>query len=184
MTRTIDTVSTPVPEAFPQHNQAQFRRTVTLTEHAITQLENAGKPVTLARLAETTRALDERGKGLTAVTILRNPQARELFHRHSPAYLQRQQQARRIARRPSRRRLAADTRATYRGLRAADLIRMIEDLKQALDDARTQQAKLRVERDEAYHVRDEALRQNAGQLAALTKSQARLPPVVQIRREP
>jgi len=168
----IDPVSPPVPEAFPQHNQAQFRRTVSLTEQAITQLEAAGKPVTLARLAETTRALDERGKGLTAVTILRNPQARELFHQHSPAYLQRQQQARRAARRPSRRRLAADVRAAYRGLRATDLIRMIEDLKQALADAKTQLAKLQAERDEAYRLRDEVKQQNTRQLAALAKLKA------------
>jgi hypothetical protein len=169
MTRRIDTVSTPVPEAFPQHNQSQFRRTVTLTEQAIAKLEAAGQPVTLARLAETTRMFDERGKGLTAVTILRNPQARDLFHQHSPAYQQRQQQARRVARQSSRGRMASGTRVAYRGLRAADLIRMIEDLKQALAEARTQQAKLQVERDEACRRRDEALQQNAQQLAALTQ---------------
>jgi hypothetical protein len=172
MVRKIDTASTPVPEAFPKHNQAQFRRTVALTEQAIAQLEAAGLAVTLARLAETTRALDERGKGLTAVTILRNPQARELFHQHSPAYLQRQQRVRRIGRQPSRRRLAADTRAAYRGLRAADLIRMLEDLKQALADAKAQQLKLQGERDEAYRLRDEVRLQNTRQLAALTKMNA------------
>jgi hypothetical protein len=179
-----DAMHPTVPSAFPQHNQAQFRRTVALTEQALARLQAAGQPVTLARLAEATRVLDERGKGLTAVTILRNPQARELFHQHSPVYQQRQQRAQQVSRQHSGPRLAADARAAYRGLRAAELIQMIEDLKQALAGARTQQAKLQVERDEACRVRDEALRQNARQLAALTKSQAPLSAAAQTRTEP
>lgn len=161
-----------VPVAFHQHNEDKYQRTIQLTRKAIARLEGEGQTVTLVGVVETTRAFDERGQGLSPATILRNPEARELFHQHSSAYQQRQQKAARVRRKRSRSSAITDVRTAYRGLRTADLIQMLEDLKQALADARNQQAQLQVERDEAYRLRDDVLQQNARQLAALMKLKA------------
>jgi hypothetical protein len=57
------------PEAFRQHRQVEFERTVQLTQKAIAQLNAQGRPVTLVVLAEATRAFDVKGKGLAPNTI-------------------------------------------------------------------------------------------------------------------
>ena len=158
-----------VPVAFHQHNEDRYQRTIQVTQKAIANLEGEGQTVTLVGVVEATRAFDERGKGLSPATILRNPEARELFHQHSSAYQQRQQQTVRVRRKRSQSSAITDVRTVYRGLRTADLIQVIEDLKPALADARNQQAQLQVERDKAYRLRDEVLQQNAQQLAALTQ---------------
>jgi len=160
-----------VPVAFHQHNYEKFQRTVRLTEQAIAHLERNGKPVTLAAIVEATRTFDEQGKGITPITILRNPQARDLFRQHSPAYQQRQQCVKRTKRKHGQGKVGPDERVAYRGFRTSDLIRMIEDLKQTVTDAKTQQSKLQSARDEAYQLRDEVLQQNTRQLAALTNMQ-------------
>lgn len=171
--KTSSVIRKSVPIAFGQHNQNKFQRVVQLTQQAIARLESTGKSITLAALAETTRAFDVRGKGITSATILRNPEACALFRQHSPAYQRRQQQVKQVKRKHSQAKVSPDIRATYRGLRTSDLIQMIEDLKHTIADARTQQAKLQAERDEAYQLRGEALQQNTLQLAALTKLQGK-----------
>ncbi len=158
--------SKPLPAAFAQHNQQQAERTVQLTQKAVEQLKVAGKRVTLAALCEATRQVDAKGKGLSAITILRNPEAAALFHQHSPGVQARQKLASKAQRK--RVRVNTDTRALYRGLRAPDLIPMIEALKTQLAAVQQQQAKLVLERAEAYQLRDAALKQNTQQLAALT----------------
>ncbi len=160
--------------AFQKHNQVQSERTIALTRQAIAKLETERQKVTLIALVQATRAVDKQGKGLAAKTILRNADARELFHQHSLSFQQRQQQSKRLKRKHSRITLDADTRAPYRGLHASDLIRMVEELKQRIAAMKSQQSKLQTERDEAYRVRDEALQQNTAQLAALTKMKERL----------
>jgi hypothetical protein len=155
------------PKAFHEHNQIKFQRTVELTQKAIARLEAEGRPVTLTAVCETTRGLDERGKGLRPISLLRNPEAAELFRQHSPAYQARQQKARKAKRK--RAKVNADTRTMYRGLRASDLIQIIEDLKAQLAEAKAHQDRLKTQREDAYRLRDEALQQNAQQLAALTQ---------------
>ncbi len=155
--------------AFQKHNQVQSERTMTLTRQAIARLEAESQKITLLTLVQATRAVDEQGKGLAIKTILRNASARELFHQHSVSYQQRQQQSKRLKRKRSRLALDAETRAAYRGLRTSDLICMVEELKQRIATLETQQSKLQTERDEAYRLRDNALRQNTAQLAALTQ---------------
>jgi len=164
------------PEAFTRYCQTRFERTVRLTEQAITRLETQGQLVTLAAVCEATREFDAKHKGIQPITVLRNPKAAELFRQHSPAYQERQHQAKRAKRKRIRTKVGADVRAAYSGLRSADLILMVEDLKTQIADLKAQQARLQNERDEAYRWRDEALRQNTRQLAALTKltSQAAL----------
>jgi hypothetical protein len=156
------------PEAFDQHRRATFKRTVQLTQKAITQLQAQGQTVTLSALSEATRAFDENGKGLEPNTILRNPKAAELFRQQSPAYRQRQERVRKA--KCKRSRVNSDVRATYRGLRSAEFIAMIEDLKTQIVALKTQQERLQVERDEAYRLRAQVLHQNTRQLAMLTKS--------------
>jgi hypothetical protein len=156
------------PEAFNQHRRAAFERTVQLTQKAIAQLQAQGQTVTLSTLSEATRAFDENGKGLEPNTILRNPQAAELFRQQSPAYRQRQEKVRKAKRKHSR--VNSDVRATYRGLRSAEFIAMIEDLKTQIVALKAQQERLQVERDEAYRLRNQVLQQNTRQLAVLTKS--------------
>ena len=161
------------PSSFSQRSRDQFQRTVRLTQSAITRLESESKTVTLSAVCETTRELDDHGKGLKPVTVLRNPESAELFHQHSPAYQVRQQQIQKTRHRRSRGRINLDGRTMYRGLRAADLIQMIEELKTQVTELKMQQEKFKAERDESYHLRDEALQQNARQLAALTKLSAK-----------
>lgn len=157
------------PAAFTRYRQTRFERTVRLTEQAIAQLETQGQTVTLTAVCEATREFDAGHKGIRPITILRNPQAAELFRQHSPAYQARQQQAKRAKRKQVKTKVGADLRATYAGLRPADLILIVEDLKTQIADLKAQQARLQSERDEAYRWRDEALRQNTRQLAALTR---------------
>ncbi len=154
------------PAAFGERNQQQFQRTVQLTRQAIERLVAVGKPVTLAALCEATQQVNADGKALSAITILRNPEAAALFRQHSPAVQDRQSRVRKAKRKRSQ--MNADTRALYRGLRARDLTGMIEDLKQQLADLKQQQDKLMRERADAYKLRDEALKQNTYQLATLT----------------
>jgi hypothetical protein len=156
-----------IPEAFNQYRRAAFERTVRLTERAIAKLDEAGRNITLEALCEASRELDEQGKGLRPITILRNPEAAELFRRHSSAYRERQQKARKAKHGRAKPKPGADVRASYRGLRAPDLIQMVEELKTQLAELKAQQAKLKAERDEAYRLRDEALLHNARQLAEL-----------------
>ncbi len=158
-----------VPEAFNQYRQGTFERTVRLTEQAIARLTADGQTVTLASLCETTRTLDKQGKGLRPTSILRNPQAAELFHQHSLAYQARQQKTRKATRKRTQAKTTSDTAATYRGLRAPELIQMVNDLKTSVAELTLKQEKLKAERDAAYQLRDDALQQNTRLLAALTK---------------
>ena len=160
------------PEAFSQHRRAAFDRTVQLTHKAIAQLQAHGQTVTLSALSEATRAFDEKGKGLEPNTILRNSKAAELFRQQSPAYQQRQENARKAKRKRSP--VNANVRATYRGLRSVEFIALVEDLKKQIVVLKAQQEHLQVERDEAYRLRDQALQQNTRQLAMLTKSMTRV----------
>lgn len=157
------------PPALRQYYQDQFQRTVQLTEGAIAQLEAVGETVTLEALCAQTRRIDEQGKGLKPMTVLRNPKAAELFHQHSPAYLARQQRVRKVQRNRSKAKPSSTTTSRYRGLRAADLIQIIEALQTQIGELKAQQEKCKAERNEAYHLRDEALQQNARQLVALTE---------------
>ena len=158
-----------IPDAFNQYRRVTFERAVRVTENAISKLEAGGKIVTLANVCEATRALDERGKGLRPNSILRNPKAAELFHQHSPAYQERQQKVQKAKRKHAKATINSEVRAMYRGLRASDLIQMVEDLKVQIAELKTQQEKLQTERDESYRLRDEALQHNTQQLAALRK---------------
>jgi hypothetical protein len=140
-----------------------------LTREAIAQLEENQQTVTLIAIVEATRVLDDEEKGLAPKTILRNPEAAELFHQHSPAYQERQRKAKKAKRKRSK--VQSDVQAAYRGLHRSDLIQMVEDLKQQNAEMKAQMEKLQTERDDAYQLRDEALEHNARQLAALTKVQ-------------
>jgi hypothetical protein len=153
------------PAAFRQYNETSYERTVRLTRQAINVLQTGKRTVTLAAIAETTRAVDETGQGLMPTTILRNPEAAQLFRQHSPAY-QAKQQAKLAHPQPN---IEAQIPAVYHGMSSAELIQMIEILKKQVPDLKTQRDKLKVERDEAYRLRDEALQQNTHQLAALTR---------------
>lgn len=157
------------PESFRERNLAQSQRVVELTRKAIAQLEASHQAVTLNSVTEITASLDDQRKGLAAKTILRNPVAATLFHEHSPSYQARQQQAKRAKRKCVR--IDADTRAAYRGLRASDLIQMMEDLKKQNTTLQTQCDKLKAERAEDHRLRDEAIALNTRQLAALTRQQ-------------
>ena len=156
------------PEAFSQYRRAAFERTVRLTEQAITKLGAAGRNITLEAICEASRELDEQGKGLKPITILRNPEAAKLFHCHSLAYQERQQKVRKAKYRHAKPKpQAEEVQASYRGLRSPDLIQMVEELKTQLAELKVQQEKLKAERDAAYHLRDEVLLHNTRQLAAL-----------------
>lgn len=159
-----------VPAAFCQKNQARAQRTVDLTRQAITRLKAEGRQVTLAALAEATRKVDESGQGVASRTILRNPDARELFHQQSAGYQTHQEHVNKIKRRRSH---SSDVAADYRGLRPSDLIAIIGQLQQTIAELRTQQSKLQAERD-ATNQNCQALReQNTRQLAALTNLKTR-----------
>ena len=155
------------PESFRQYCRTRFDRTVELTQKAIAALQTQGQPVTLTTLSVATCAFDAKGKGLNATTILRNPQAAELFRQHSQAYQMRQDKAKKARRkRPG---LSSEVRTTYRGLCATELIQMIEDLITQIVKLKAQDEQLQSERDAAYRLRDEALEQNARQLTTLTR---------------
>ena len=158
------------PAAFRQYNQTQFQRTVRLTRQALAKLQADDQTVTLVALVEVTRQVDDRGKGLTSTTILRNPEAAALFRQHSPAYQARQQAT--VDAPPAE--SDAEIPAAYRGLNLTALIRLIEALKKQVADLKTQQRQLKAERDEAYRLRDEALRQNTQQLVRLTQLMTQL----------
>ncbi len=154
---------------FREQNRRRAERTVALTQRAIAKLEADGEKVTLSALVEASRTLDEEGKGLAAKTIVRNAESRKIFHQHSPAYQQRQQQRTRVARRRSPHSKDLGAHAAYRGLHAADLIAIVEELKQQVAQLKLEHAKLEEARDEACRLRDEALQQNRIQLGALTR---------------
>ena len=154
-----------VPAAFRQYNENKYQRTVRLTRQTIAKLEADRQKVTLTAIAEATRTVDETGKGITPMTILRNPEAAALFRQHSPAY-QARQQAKLANPQPE---VEEQIPAAYRGLSSTDLVRRIEKLKKQVATLKTQRNKLKAERDEAYRLRDEALQQNTQQLAKLTQ---------------
>ena len=106
-----------IPEAFNQYRRAAYDQTVRLTERAIAKLRETGKNITLEAICEASRELDEQGKGLWPNTILRNPEAAELFHRHSSAYRERQQKVRKTKRGRAKPMPQSDVLAIYRGLR-------------------------------------------------------------------
>ncbi len=164
-----------VPAPLNAYNRTQSERTLRLTRLAIAQLEREHRTVTLAAVVEATRSVDpdRDEKGITATTILRNPEARALFHEHSPAYQERQQRLARVRRKRSRP-VTDKTRAEYRGLKATELIALVEELKQTVTTLKQEQVKLKAERDAAYQLRDEALQQNTRQLAALAQSLGRV----------
>jgi hypothetical protein len=168
MTKTSSTKKRVPPEAFSEHRRTAFARTVQLTQKAIAQLQAQGQTVTLSALSEATQAFDQNGKGLEPSTILRNPESAKLFRQHSPAYQACQHKARSAKRKCPK--ATPDAQATYRGLRSAEFIVMIEELKTQIVALKAQQERLQVERDEAYWLRDQALQQNTRQLATLTKS--------------
>lgn len=160
-----------VPAVLRQHNQTRFQRTVQLTQQAIAALEAQGQAITLMALAAATRTLDESGQGITAKSILHNPEACALFHQHSPAYQERQRRVKPGKRPRGRPRVENELRIKYRGLHVSDLIRMVETLQSELADLKSQQAKLEATCAEALRVRDEALQENVRQLAMLTAQQ-------------
>ncbi len=162
-----------IPEAFHRRNRAESERVIELTQRAIALLEAVHQAVTLSAVAATTQSVDEKRKGLSAKTILRNADAATLFRAHSPVYQRRRQKVRRAKRK--RTRVEADARATYRGLRTLDLIQMVEDLKKQNAELQAQRDKLQAERDEAYRLRGEAVELNTRQLAALTRQMQQNP---------
>ncbi|MCL5952172.1 MAG: hypothetical protein M1132_10715 [Chloroflexi bacterium] len=167
MTKPPATQPRSVPDSFRQRNMAQAERVMQLTRKAIAQLEGVHQAVTLNMVVAATRSLDEQSKGLSAKTILRNAEAATLFRTHSPAYQARQHQVKRAKRK--RTPVATDIQVTYRGLRASDLIQLVESLKKQNAEIQAERDRFRAERDEAYRLRDEALEHNARQLAALTR---------------
>ena len=154
------------PPSFSQHNRTKFQRTVVLTQKAIKHLEAEGRTITLAAVCEATGHFDEGGKTLAPITILRNPEAAALFRQSSPACQARVQRAKKAKRKHQ---MSLDVRAVYHGLRARDLIQMIEELKGQITAMEAKQTQLKRERDEAIRLRDEALEQNVRQLATLTQ---------------
>ena len=159
-----------VPESFFHHNEAEKLRVVELTRKAIEKLESDGQSATLQAISEATRLFDdENGRGISSKTILRNLDAAELFREHSSVYKERQKRANKAKRRRSK--VGADVRAAYHGLRASDLIEIVEDLKSKVAEMKEQMDKLQSQRDRAYRLRDEAMEQNTRQLAALTSLQ-------------
>lgn len=126
-------------------------------------------------VSAATRALDEGGKGLAPNTILRNAEAREFFHQQSESYQERQQRAGKAKRRRSRPRVCAKLSADYRGLRASDLVQIIEQLKQTLHELETRQTKLEADRDVMRQCCTELQQQNVRQLAALTSQKKTTP---------
>ncbi len=159
-----------------QHNQIRAQRTVELTRQAIAKLKGEGQKVTLVAIAEATRGLDESGKGLVPNTILRNVEARELFHEQSESYQARRERAQKVKRRRSDARSRTDPNqgAEYRGLRPSDLIQIINQLKATVRELVARQDKLQAERTALRDCCNELREQNTRQLAALTKLQMQL----------
>ncbi|MCP4358394.1 MAG: hypothetical protein GY796_10300 [Chloroflexi bacterium] len=149
-----------------QHrNQALFRRTVALTEAAIEKLEAEGETVTLTSVAGATRDIDTEGRGISQTTIVRNPDALAIFRQHSPAYQKKvARKARQTQNKPSQ-----PVVDQYQALDRLDLIQMIEALQAENARLNARLSELQTERDTAYHLRDEALQQNARQLAKLAE---------------
>jgi len=141
---------------------------VQLTRQAIAKLKADGQKITLIAVSAATRALDEGGKGLAPNTILRNAQARDLFHQQSESYQERQQRVGKAKRRRSRLRVCTKLSADYRGLRASDLVQIIEQLKLTVLELQTRQTKLEADRDAMHQCCVELKQQNIRQLAALT----------------
>ncbi len=172
MTKTSSTKKRVPPEAFREHRRTAFARTVQMTPKVIAQLQAQGQTVTLSALSEATQAFDQNGKELEPNTILRNPESAKLFRQHSPACQACQHKARSAKRKCPK--ANPDAQATYCGLRSAEFIVMVEELKTPIVALKAQQERLRVERNEAYQLRDQALQQNARQLATLTKSMSQV----------
>lgn len=176
MTKMSSAENESVVIAFNQHNQARSQRTVQLTRQAIAKLKAAGQKITLSAVSEATRVFDESGKGLAPNTILRNLEARELFHQESPSYRQRQQRLGKIKRRRSRSGAISKPHAEYRGLPPSDLVQIIERLNQSVAKLQEQLSKHQAERDVAYRCCARLQQQNVRQLAALTILKQSSPP--------
>ena len=154
--------------AFNQHNQVASERTVELTRRAIAHLKTAGQKITLTAVSEATRAFDNSGKGLAPNTILRNLQARELFHEQSENFQRRQRHLGKLNHRRPRSRGISNVSAEYRGLRTSDLVQIIERLNQRVAKLQEQLSAFQAERDAAHRRCDELEQQNIRQLAELT----------------
>lgn len=131
-------------------------------------MKTAGQKITLAAVSQATREFDTSGNGLAPNTVLRNPEARELFHEQSESYQRRQQQLGKRQRRRPRSRSISNARAEYRGLRTSDLLQIIERLNQRITKLQEQHAEQQAERDAARQRYGELEKQNIRQLAELT----------------
>lgn len=123
-------------------------------------------------ISEATRSLNDSGKGLSPNTILRNAQARELFHQESVDYQQRRQRIGKVKHRRARVRDLSNLVLEYRGLRTSELIEIIVQLKQTNAELQTRQTKLQAERDAINQFCEELRQQNTRQLATLTHLKA------------
>jgi hypothetical protein len=149
-----------------QHrNQVLFRRTVALTEAAIEKLEAEDETVTLASVAAATGNIDAEGHGISQTTIVRNPDALAIFRQHSPAY--QKKAVRKIGQ--TQNKPSQPVVDQYQTLDRLDLIPMIEALQAENARLKARLSQLQTERDTAYYLRDEALQQNALQLAKLAE---------------
>jgi uncharacterized small protein (DUF1192 family) len=154
-----------MPTPLQQRNRELFRRTVALTAAAIDKLEAEGQKVTLANVAAATRDIDAEGRGISSTTIVRNPDALAIFRQHSPSY------QKKLARKTSQAQNKPSPAMAdkYEECGRLDLIRMIEALQAEIIRLEARLSALQIERDTAYRLRDEALAQNARQLAKLAE---------------
>jgi hypothetical protein len=152
-------MTTPLQE----RNRELFRRTVALTAAAIDKLEAEGQKVTLANVAAATLDIDTKGRGISPTTIVRNPDALAIFRQHSPAC------HRKLARKTHQNKLSLAMADKYQNYDRLDLLRMIEALQADNIRLKAQVSAVQIERDTAYRLRDEALAQNARQLAKLAE---------------
>ena len=152
-----------MPTPLQQRNRELFRRTVALTEAAIGKLEAEGQKVTLANVAAATGDIDTKGRGISPTTIVRNPDALAIFRQHSPAY------HRKLARKTRPNKPSPTLADKYQNYDRLDLLRMIEALQADNIRLKAQVSAVQIERDTAYRLRDEALAQNARQLAKLAE---------------
>jgi len=101
-------------------------------------LREAGRNITLEAICEASRELDEQGKSLKPITILRNPERPSYFTDTAwlteSANKSAQGQTGTAKPKPN-----SEVRASYRGLRSPDLIEMVEDLKTQLTELKAQQ---------------------------------------------
>lgn len=154
------------------HNLKMYQRTVDLTRSSIDYLESKGEKVTQAAISGVSKEFDEEGRGISQMTITRNPTARELFHRHSPEWQKRQaRRAQQAVEEQAREGAKAAIDAEFDGLQRSDLIQRIRDLEKKVIKLKARVSKLSRQRDEAYELRDQALEQNTRQLVMLTKLQ-------------